>query len=236
MVMREARTLSRDVEVAAIPCVHEGRRAVQVVARDISERKRIEVTERQRNERLLQFQATLLDLRNSGDTAGDKDAVVVADHHVVRDLHQVVDLRALAHDGGPERSPINGHVRAKLHIIADDDIADLRHLAMDGAVLHIAKAVRADDRAGVDAHPLADLRVRVERDIREQHDPVAQQAVVGHEVAAMQRRAGPDPDAFADDAVRPDLDLVGAARLASTAQDQRGHDQQRDPGSHARRR
>ena len=86
----------------------------------------------------------------------DEDAIV-ADLHVVRNLHQVINLRALADDRRAERATIHGHIRADFDVVADDHIADLRHLAMNGAVKHVTKSIRADDRARMDANSFADL-------------------------------------------------------------------------------
>ena len=89
--------------------------------------------------------------------------------HVVPDLHEVVDLRALADDRRPERAAINRHVRADLHVVAEDDVADLRHFAVHPCVQHVAKSVRADDRAGMDPHALAEFGARIKRDVRKQN-------------------------------------------------------------------
>ena len=85
---------------------------------------------------------------------------MLADGHVVGDLHQVIDLGAPADDRRAQRAAIDGHVGADLHVVADDHVADLRHFAVHAAVLHVAEAIRADHRAGVDAHAVADLGAR----------------------------------------------------------------------------
>ena len=105
---------------------------------------------------------------------------------VVRDLDEVIDLRALADNGRPERAAINRHVGAEFHIVANDHVADLRHLAMDAVIEHVAEAVRADDGAGVDAHAIADLGVGIERDVGEEVDVLAEQAIGADVVAALQ--------------------------------------------------
>ena len=70
---------------------------------------------------------------------------MLADFHVVRDVDEVVNFRALADDGRAERAAINRHARADFHVFADDDISNLRNFAMDAAVLNVAITVRADD-------------------------------------------------------------------------------------------
>ena len=53
---------------------------------------------------------------------------MAADHDVVGDLHQVVDLGALADHRVRQRAPVDRGVGADLHVVADDDAADLGHL------------------------------------------------------------------------------------------------------------
>src|SRR5207237_10785352 len=100
-------------------------------------------------------------LRAARDADLRDNQAMFADLDVVRDLHEVVNLRAPADFGCAERAAIHGHVRADLNVVADDDVADLRHLAVKAPVQHIAVTVRADDRAGVDADALADFRARL---------------------------------------------------------------------------
>ena len=105
-------------------------------------------------------------LRAARDAGLSDDDAVLADFHVVRDLHQVVYLRPLADDRRAERAAVNRHPRADFHVVADDDVADLRHLAVDAAVLHVAETVRANHRVGVNAHAPANFRARVKGDVR----------------------------------------------------------------------
>ena len=103
----------------------------------------------------------------AGYAALPDEQAVLADDDVVRDLHEVVDFRAAPDDGRAERAAINARVRANLDIVVNDDVADLKHLAMLARVEHVAVTVRADDRAGVDADAMANLRVGVENDAGE---------------------------------------------------------------------
>ena len=109
-----------------------------------------------------------------------------ADFHVVRDLDQVVNLRALADDRRAERAAVNRHVRADFHVVANDDVADLRHLAVNAAVQHVTETVRADHRAGVNADAPADFRARINRDVRKQVHVLAQLGIVADEIAGLQ--------------------------------------------------
>ncbi len=124
-----------------------------------------------------------------GDADLRDDDAMLTHGHVVRDLDEVIYLGAFADDGRPERAAINRHIRAQLHVVADDHAADLGHLAVDAVIEHVAEAIRADDRAGVDAHPVADLGVGIERDVGEEVDVLAEQAVGADRVEALQHRA-----------------------------------------------
>ncbi|MEI9961017.1 MAG: hypothetical protein WDM76_07740 [Limisphaerales bacterium] len=57
------------------------------------------------------------------------------------DLDKIINFRALADDGRTERTAINGHVRANFHVVADNNISNLRNFPVNCAVLNIAKAV-----------------------------------------------------------------------------------------------
>src|ERR1035437_2833697 len=86
---------------------------------------------------------------------------------------------------------------------------------MDAVVEHIAETIRADDRAGVDAHAVADLGGGIERDIGEDVNVLAEQTVSADVVETLQHRARRDPHLFAQDAIRPDVGGridVGAGR------------------------
>src|SRR5258706_2103927 len=128
-----------------------------------------------------------------------------ADFDVVRDLHEVVNLRALADDGRAERAAVNRHIRADLHVVADDEVADLWNFAVDAAVGNITNPVRADHRPGVDANALADFRARINGDVREKIHVITEPGIIADKIAALQNRARADAHAFADDAMRPDM-------------------------------
>jgi len=74
----------------------------------------------------------------------------------VGDLHEVIDLGALADDRRSQRAAVNGDVGAKFNIVVNDDLADLRDFPVNAGVQNVTKAVRANDGAGMDADALAD--------------------------------------------------------------------------------
>ncbi len=132
------------------------------------------------------------------------DQTVPANDHVVRDMHQIINLGALADDGGTKRSAVNSRVGADLHVVVDDYIADLQHLAVAALVEHVAVAVRADDRAGVDADTMTDLRPRINHDVWEQAHVLANLTVPADMVAAHEHGTRAEPHARAQHAIRPD--------------------------------
>src|ERR1019366_6780570 len=145
----------------------------------------------------------LAKLATAGDAHLRDDQGAFADFDVVRDLDEVVNFRAFADDRRAQRSAINRHVGADFHVVADDDISDLRHFAVNAAVLHVTEAVRANHRAGMNADALADFRMRINGDVRKQIHLVAEIGVVTDEVAALQDRPRANLYALADDTMRP---------------------------------
>ena len=123
----------------------------------------------------------------------------------MRDLHEIINFRALADDRRAERAAVNRYACADFHVVADDHVSDLRHFAMNAAVLHVTKTVRANHRVGVDAHALADFRARINRHVRKQIHVVAELGVVADEIAALQDRPRTDLHALANDAIRTDV-------------------------------
>src|SRR5450756_1399569 len=110
--------------------------------------------------------------RAAGETHLTHNQTIPADDHVVRDVNEVVNLRALTDDGRAERGAINGRVRADFHVVVNNDVADLQHFAMAAFVEYIAVAVRADDGSGVNGDAISDLAFRVDDDVRKQADVV----------------------------------------------------------------
>ena len=56
------------------------------------------------------------------------DHAMAADDDVVADLHEIIDLRALADDRVAIGAAVDGRAGADLDVVLDDDAADLRHL------------------------------------------------------------------------------------------------------------
>ena len=78
------------------------------------------------------------------------------EHHVVRDLDEIVDLAALADDRIAQCAAVDGAIGPDLHVVLDDHTADLWHLAVAVGAHDIAESVLPDGAAGVNDHPIAD--------------------------------------------------------------------------------
>ena len=72
---------------------------------------------------------------------------MAADDDVVADLHEVVDLGALADDRVARRAAIDRRVGADLDVVLNDDAAHLRHLQMPARAEREAETVLADAHA-----------------------------------------------------------------------------------------
>src|ERR1019366_1447909 len=90
---------------------------------------------------------------------------MAADSHVVRDHHEVVDLRSVADDRLAEGGAVDRGAGADLDVVADAHDADLRDLVMAPALCCEAITVRADDDAAVDDATFADHGAVVDRNL-----------------------------------------------------------------------
>src|SRR6185369_16520360 len=151
----------------------------------------------------------------AGNPGLGNDQAMFAQRNVVPNLNQVIDFRPAADDGRAERPAIDGDVRPDLDVVADDHIADLRHLAVGACVEHVPETVGAYDRAGVNADVLADFGVGIENDVGEQNDVFGEVARGADIISALQNATRAEPGFFADDAILADMDGgIDLGRLA----------------------
>jgi len=89
-----------------------------------------------------------------------------ADHNVVRDLNEIVDLDSFLNPGSSEAGAIDSRVRSDLDIVIDLDNPELRDFFM--AVLHEleAETVRSDHGAAVDDYTRTNSRSLTNRRVR----------------------------------------------------------------------
>src|SRR5882724_7701791 len=101
------------------------------------------------NDTVLQRGAT-----RDSDLAGEQ--TVTSDRHVVRDLHQIVDLASLPDHGVPDGPAVNARIGADFDVVLDDHTSNLGNLVGSARASHIAKAILPNGTAGVDDDPVAD--------------------------------------------------------------------------------
>ena len=107
------------------------------------------------------------DLGAAADTILGDDNAVFANDDVVADLHEVVDLCALADHGVAQCPSVNRAVCSNLDVVPDHHAADLQDFAVMILVENVAVAVGADDGAGVNADTVAQFALRVNGDVGE---------------------------------------------------------------------
>src|SRR3990170_6028443 len=102
-----------------------------------------------------------------GDGAGDAglggDDAMAADAHVVGHMDEVVEFGAAPDPSFVQRAAVDGGVGADFNVVLDDHRAALGKLLVAILHPHVAEAIAADHRAAVDAHPLAEPHVAVDR-------------------------------------------------------------------------
>ena len=82
--------------------------------------------------------------RNAGLCNND---AVLADLTVVGHLHKIVYFSASTNTGSFQCGSVNGDIGAELHIVLNDNYADLRDLEPRRSVWRITKAITANDSA-----------------------------------------------------------------------------------------
>src|SRR5688500_3360191 len=100
-------------------------------------------------------------------------------HHVVGDLYQIVDLRALPNPGPAKTGTVDGGTGTNLNIVIQLHNTHLVDLEMPAPAHFIAKAIRPDHGTAVDDHAVSqhatvfDHRVGVQQAPRPQTRPIA---------------------------------------------------------------
>src|SRR5262249_8214746 len=143
------------------------------------------------------------------DTAGKAglrgDDDVVADAAVVRDVHEVVELDAVADTSDAEGRAVDAGVGADFAIITDFDGANLRELLVTACFTGEAEAVRADHRAGMNYCILADAHAVVNGDAGIEAGMWADLHACADGAGRVDAYAGSNEGLRANDGVRADL-------------------------------
>lgn len=95
----------------------------------------------------------------AGNTGLSDNNAVFPQNGVVADLHEVVDLAALADPGAAKTGAVNGGAGADFDIIIDLDDAKLVDFHMTAIDDFVAKAVAADDGSAVQDDTVAEHAV-----------------------------------------------------------------------------
>ena len=104
----------------------------------------------------------LADLRTAGYTYLCAEEGRFAYLDIMRHLNEVVYLRILAHDGRTHHGAVDGGVGTYLHVVLDDDVADLGDLLVDALCVRLeAETVGTDHYTGMEDTSLADAAVGV---------------------------------------------------------------------------
>src|SRR5690606_8601481 len=126
-----------------------------------------------------------------------------ADLHIMRDLHKIIDLAALANDRVRQGAAINCGIRSDLNVVLDDDTPDLWVLFKALWSREKAETVLPHLRARMDNHPVADDS-ELNRGLRADETVAADRAAVSNHGIGPDDGATPDGDILANDGTRLD--------------------------------
>ena len=145
------------------------------------------------------------DDRAAGYAGQSRNQAMPPDADVVRDLHEIVDLGALADDGIARRAAIDRDVGADLDIVLNDHAAGLRDFLMALRRRQEAEAVLANAGAGMNDHAVPDQGMRDGR-VGADGAIAADRDARADDGAGGDQRARPDLGARSDDGERIDRD------------------------------
>src|SRR5690606_31263063 len=157
-------------------------------------------------------QAVASDARAAGDRGAARHRRVCADADVVADLDLVVEADVLFEHGVLDRTAVDAGVGPDLAVVADHHAAVLRHLEPAPRVHRQAEAVRAEHRAGMDPHALAQPHAGNQGDAGDQFAAGTNHAVIADDATRTQHRAGFDPAARANADEGADMGIGGHGR------------------------
>src|SRR5262245_43315547 len=160
----------------------------------------------------------IAEFRAPGDTGLRHDDTMPSDHHVVPDLHEIINFRALPDHGVAQGATVDGGIGADFDAILDDHAADLRHFQVTGLAHGEAESILADCHSGMNDDPVADESMG-KGDIRPDIAVPADMHAVADDAACRDRRVAADPRLGPDHGAR----LHAGARLELRAwMDRRG--------------
>src|SRR5687767_3861399 len=111
----------------------------------------------------------LAQLRAAGNAGLRRHHGMLADDHVVRNLHQIIDFCALPHNRLPKGRPVDRCVSADLHVVFDHYDADLGNFDPRRAAARVTETVATHDDSGVQDHAIANAAAFPDHNVGVQH-------------------------------------------------------------------
>ena len=146
----------------------------------------------------------LAQLRAARDTSLRRDHRILPNLNVMRDLHQIVDFRAAANHRAAQRRAVDGGVGADLHIVLDDDDADLRDFDSRCAPPRVTETIAADNDPGMENDPLSDAATLAHHHIGMKHGSHTDAHILTQIDTGEKHRALADPRSRTDKNVGKD--------------------------------
>ena len=143
----------------------------------------------------------------SGDSDLGHDDRMFPDYDVVRDLHQIIDLRSFLDPGSAKPGSIDRRVRADLNIIVDLHDADLRDFLVPARFHLEAETVGTDHHPAVKNDAVSDPATLADRDIGVDNAVVANRRLVSDIAVCPNPRPRSDRRAGLDHSMGPKCDL-----------------------------
>src|SRR5947208_17077885 len=122
-----------------------------------------------------------------------------ADHHVVRDLHEVINLDSLLDPGAAKTRAVDRRIGADLDVIVDLHDPDLRDFLVPARGHFESKTIRADDGPAVNNDPITDRAPLANRNVWINETPSPDDAVVSDVAVGAQVTAITDSRSGFDD-------------------------------------
>ena len=133
----------------------------------------------------------------SSDTGLRGDDRIIADHHVVRDLHQIIDFDSPTNKGSAQGCAIDRCVGPYFHIISYFHDSDLRNFNPLITLFRVAKPIAADYDPGVQYDAVANSTTVTDNDIRVQNTILPHLNPLSQKHTWKKNTPGADPCALA---------------------------------------
>src|SRR5215475_6864070 len=140
--------------------------------------------------------------RAAGNTSLRHDHGIFSDHHVVRDLDEIIDLHALLDPCPAKSGAIDSCVRADLDVVVDLDNPELLNFMVAAIGYFETKTIRSDNSAAVNDYARANPASLANCHVRINATPGPDHCLVSDVAARANDRLVADPCAGVDDRQR----------------------------------